>query len=102
MALVAASRWSHQFYSKRIPTNPKFDSVKPVVSTGPTMRLVEVLADNQISRRKQETFRRVSAKLLRKMILKEREGETVFDLFEEGKRARWGDQELGQTQSRNE
>lgn len=90
---AAASRWAQQFYSRRVPTNPKFESTKPVVSTGLTMKLVEVLADNQISRRKQETFRRVTAKHLRKLIDNDKVGETVFDLFEENKRAKFGYQE---------
>ena len=47
------------------------------------MKLVEVLADNQISKRKQEVFRRISPKGLTHLIASDNVGETVFDLFEE-------------------
>ena len=47
------------------------------------MKLVEVLADNQISRRKQEVFSRVTPRGLVQLMEKDKVGETVFDLFEE-------------------
>lgn len=60
-----------------------------MVSTGLTMKQVEVMADNQISRRRQETFGRVNSAGLAQLMAKEREGETVFDLFEENSQGQW-------------
>lgn len=63
--------------------NPKYSGVKPVISTGMTAKLVEVMTDNQLSRRRQETFVRVTANQLAKLMDREKEGETVFDLYQE-------------------
>ena len=49
------------------------------------MKLVEVLTDAQISRRRQETFSRINPKQLASLIENDKTGETVFDLFEEKK-----------------
>ena len=63
--------------------NPKYSGVKAVISTGMTAKLVEVMTDNQLSRRRQETFVRVTANQLAKLMDREKEGETVFDLYQE-------------------
>ena len=68
-----------------MPKNSKFNSIEAKVNTGRTMKIVEVLTDNQISRRRQETFQRITPKYLAKLIADQAKDETIFDLFSENK-----------------
>lgn len=88
-----------KFYSKKIPTNPKFNNTKPIVETGTTMKVVQVLADNQISRRKQETFHRINSKHLNELMKNDKKGESVFDLFDENNNKRYSYQTFFRNQS---
>lgn len=78
--------WGEQTFARRIPANPKYADVKAVVCTGPTVRKVDVMTDKELSRRRQEMFGRISAAQLAKLMDREKDGETVFDLFDENRR----------------
>ncbi len=73
--------WPYKFFSKKIPSNPKFGHVKSTLNTGPTVRQVELLTDKQVSKRKSEIFKRITSKKLNSLIAEETNKESVFDLF---------------------
>ena len=61
MSLAGGTRRSSvSVFDKRIPRNPKYSSVQPVIDTGPTVKkALVVLSDQQVSKRRGELFRRV-------------------------------------------
>ena len=51
---------SLSFLERRVPNNPKFNSITPLVDTGCTMRKAsKTLSEQEMSRRRSELFRRV-------------------------------------------
>ena len=71
---------------KRIPPNPKYESVRSVIDTGATARKTpKVLSDQQVSKRRGELFKRVNnAKIadLIHTIESEEVSESIYDLID--------------------
>jgi len=67
--------------SKKIKTNPKYQNVKSVVSTGKTMKDVSVVSDNLIAKRKGEYFGRIKGSTLAKFLSVADSEESVFGLM---------------------
>lgn len=58
---------------RKVPRNPKFDNVGPVVTTGKTVKQVEILSDfypgNQnVAQRKSELFKRIRPATVAKLL----------------------------------
>ena len=74
---------------KKIPVNPRYSAVQPVVDTGSVLRKdSKILSDQQVSRRRGELFKRVRNTRLAQMIETVHASEVVesiYDLGNEGK-----------------
>lgn len=67
--------------NKKIKSNPKYADVKSVVNHGKTIKDVEIVSDNLIAKRKGESFGRIKASTLAKLLNEVNNEESVFGLM---------------------
>jgi hypothetical protein len=53
---------------KKVPTAKKYQHVKSTIQTGKTVNDVEVISDKLVAKRKGESFRRIKASTLQKLV----------------------------------
>jgi hypothetical protein len=69
--------------SKKPITNPKYQSVQKVLDTGTTINNVKSQSDQFISKRKNELFKRIKPNTLVKLIEKNPNTESIYNLADE-------------------
>lgn len=74
-----------QLLNKKPPSNNKYKEVKKVLDTGKTIKDVEVLSDQYVSKRKNELFKRIKASTVVKLLEENNNSESIYNLAEESK-----------------
>jgi hypothetical protein len=69
--------------NKKPSTNPKFKSVSKVLDTGKTINDVQVLSDKYVTKRKTELFKRLKAGTIVKLLGKDNNTESIYNLADE-------------------
>lgn len=55
------------FMDKKVKPNPKYNDVKSTLNTGMTMDKVQIITNNQVTKRRGEIFNRISKQSLAKL-----------------------------------
>jgi hypothetical protein len=69
--------------TKKPVTNPKYKSVSKVLDTGKTINDVQVKSDSHVTKRKGELFRRIKPGTVVKLIEKNNNTESIYNLADE-------------------
>jgi centrosomal protein CEP41 len=65
---------------RRVPKNPKYESISPTINSGKTIKQVEILSNQSVARRKGELFRRIKCSTLAKLIEESGTKESVYNI----------------------
>lgn len=71
---------SKQPLDKKVPRNPKYERVGPVVKTGKTIKQVEVLSNQSVAKRKGELFKRIRPSTVSKLIEETQVAESIYSM----------------------
>jgi centrosomal protein CEP41 len=65
---------------KKVPKNPKYEDIGPVVKTGKTIKQVEVLSNQSVAKRKGEIFHRIKGSTLAKLLQEVGPSESIYQM----------------------
>ena len=65
---------------KKVPKNPKYEGIGPVIDSGKTIKQVEILSNQSVARRKGEIFARIKASTLVKLLDEAGTKESIYNL----------------------
>ena len=73
----------NQPLEKKIPKNPKFENVKPLVKTGKHANNIYYMSEAEKQKRKKEIFKRINTRSLARWIESAGPSESIYDLVDE-------------------
>lgn len=65
---------------RKIPKNPKYETISSVVKTGKTMRDIEIMSNQAVARRRGELFRRIRPSTLTKLLCTITNFESIYEV----------------------
>ena len=68
------------FMDKKSRPNPKYAKIGGKLSTGLTVEKVQIVTNQQVTKRRGETFNRITASSLCRLLAVERYSESIYDL----------------------
>ena len=65
---------------KKVPKNPKYEGIGPVINSGKTMKQVEILSNQSVAKRKGELFHRIKSRTLAKLLEEAGTKESIYNI----------------------
>ena len=71
---------SMQPLEKKVPKNPKYEGIGPVINSGKTIKQVEILSNQSVAKRKGEIFHRIKSSTLAKLLDEAGTKESIYNI----------------------